>query len=177
MSLTNFKLDSLVFFFLFIYFTEFLQKPEKKITIMCNNSSSHSTSLFHNKRSTCMTNIHLGSTAQNTSFITRGDCMQQGLQRYHLRIYILLVRTTHNSMQVTTGHYEWHQWHNTCWNDFPRFLETRTHHHKKCSRYAYVIRKANKIRDKRRKQLHEKLVDSKIQLHMLIIHKVIRLSD
>lgn len=53
----------------------------------------------------------------------------------HLRY---LVRTTHNSMQVTTSHYEGHKWHNTCWKDLPGFLETRTHHPKKCSRYAYM---------------------------------------
>jgi len=56
----------------------------------------------------------------------------KGILPPHLRY---LVGTTHNSMQVTTSHYKRHKWHNTRRKDLPWFLETRTHHPKKCSRY------------------------------------------
>lgn len=133
-----------------IFFTGFLHlncwqnNNSKSITIGSNTTRKEKKEqcVFHIHHLYFTTNVRVWQT-QTTGLQYKPQISQQrwrSLQDISLFyfIYILMRTTAHNSMQVTTCHYEWHKGHNTCWKDLPWFLETRTHHRKKCSRYTYI---------------------------------------
>lgn len=108
---------------------------------MCVNNGQTKVHIYHPYFTT---NVYLYDKhkpwvySKNPKFHNKRGLFSAKFTGYLTSVIYILVRTTHNSMQVTTGHYERHKWHNTCRKDLPWFLETRTHHHKKCSRYAYT---------------------------------------